>query len=102
MDFSKTADALIALINSSPYSPRKDQIVEVLKGRGSEEPRIKVLGCHPNANIVVTKDDVLQFNGWQLVGKDPTPPTGEEVAVAILDFLREAVLAKRVKTPVVH
>lgn len=101
MDFDKTADALIALINSSPYSPRKDQIVEVLKSL-NEEPRIKVLGCHPNANIIVTKDDVLQFNGWQLVGKDPTPPTGEEVATAILDFLRAAVLAKRVKTPVVH
>lgn len=100
MDVEKMADALTALINSSPYSPRKDEIVDVLKAAmapAADGPKILVSGCALGANIVVVEDSRIQVNGWHVGVRQGHTADADEVVLSILDFLREAILSKRAK-----
>jgi hypothetical protein len=100
MDYEKIADALMALNNASPRLPRKDQIIDVLKAAsvpaiGPDGPPILVSGCALGASIVVTEDSRIALNGWHVGVKQGHQATGCDITVAVLDFLREALLLKR-------
>lgn len=100
MNHERIADALISLINSSPYSPRKDEIVEVLKAAMKVEvpadgPNVVVGGAALGASIVVVQDSRIATNGWHIGIKNGYQPTAEEVTIAILDFLKAALVAKK-------
>lgn len=100
MDLEKIADALIALNNSTPRLPRKDEIVDVLKAATSvsvppDGPNVVVGGAALGASIVVVQDSRIATNGWHIGIKNGYQPTAEEVTIAILDFLKAALVAKK-------
>lgn len=96
------ADALIALINSSPYSPRKDQIVALLRAHAETPatapvPEVMVGGCLAGASLMVTVDSRIEAKGFSVVAKPGSNPSTDTILVAILDFLRDAVLTKKAR-----
>ena len=99
-DADQIADALIALINSSPRSPRKDEIValinshQVLAVAGVDLSHIMVVGCDKGATISVIEDARVQVTGWRFAHLPHKVPTGDEVILAVLNFLANSVRAK--------
>ena len=115
IDLDRIADALIQLNNASPRLPRKDEIVDVLKVATTvpvapdgdvlkvattvpvppDGPNVIVGGAALGASIVVVQDSRIATNGWHIGIKNGYQPTAEEVTIAILDFLKAALVAKK-------
>lgn len=99
MNFEAIADALIALNNESPRLPRKEQIIEVLQAASVPMggPNVIVRGCNLGASIIVVQDSAISTQGWHLALRQGWQPDPDVVTVAILDFLKDAILAKKAK-----
>lgn len=96
----QVADQLIALINASPRSPRKEEIVEVIQAVQSQAPTgltpVQVHGCTLGATIMVNGPSNLAFSGWMTTSPVGQTASERDIALAILDFLRNAILAGRI------
>lgn len=82
------ADALMQLINSSPRSPRKDQIVALLNGSGTGYPKPDMVMAVGGAAACVTGRGML-FEGFHVSHPEPTELNCK---LAIIDWMRERVL----------
>lgn len=97
------ADAIVELINSSPRSPRKEQLMSILNDDTPKgEPDVLVVGARPGASIFVTPDSRLGFDGFHVGIRQGYQAEPEEVALAIMEYLRTALLARRAPVVKVH
>lgn len=98
MNFDLIADAIIELNNASPRLPRKDQIIEVLQAATAppaDGPNVVIGGAQLGASIVVVEDSRITTNGWHVGVRNGYTATPDEVVVAILDFVKMAIVTKR-------
>lgn len=108
MDAEALAEKLVALINEKPQSPRKDEIMSVLLSAAqlgvssSNPPDIVIVGSRAGATITITPDSKLAFDGFQVALRQGVQPSPEDVALAILDFMRAALVEMRAGKPTIN
>lgn len=91
------ADRLMQLINSKPYSPRKDEILAVLNATEFETE--KLMGRvrpyfqtpHMPPHVRVEANGIIVAQGWSF---DPKLPP-QDAMLAVLAWLRDAALQQR-------
>lgn len=86
----QTAQAIMDLINSSPRSPRKDQIAAILQGLNPSTSAIQVEPA-VGAFVQVGSDGDLIFQGWRTtlpMGVFVEDTAKRAVCIAILDWMR--------------
>ena len=100
MDHAAIADKLIALINSKPWSPRRDDIVAVLAAANPPPEKFPITvtpvrdgGIHPSISLDHTGTVIVE--GWSVHGGGAfsyfAPPMSA-VKLAVLEFLRNQVI----------
>ena len=102
------AERIMALINSQPRSPRKDEIMSVLLSAAqlgvspSNPPDIVIVGSRAGATITITPDSKLAFEGFHVALRQGVQPSPEDVALAILDYMRNALIEWRAGKPTLN
>ena len=98
MDHAAIADKLIALINSKPWSPRRDDIVAIL-AEATPAPKFEPLPIQvfpsPSPGIpasVYLKDSSVMVTGWMVAAHRGAPASPAMIKLAVLEYCRQQVL----------
>lgn len=90
----QTAERIMKLINSSPRSPRKDEIMAVLQG-DQEANLVREVAGIPGAYVCISPDGTLRFEGWRVTYNVPVlidQNAQRAACLAIIGWLRDKVV----------